>query len=84
MAHRVIARFFHTASGRYIDPGQDCPLLPVEDTQRLVRARCLVEEKGQVGTPTAPAAPIAPAASAPHAPRKARGQGPEAAPPPKK
>ena len=45
MGFRVTARFFHRASGAYIDPGQECPPLPVEDAARLVRARCLVEEK---------------------------------------
>jgi hypothetical protein len=77
VAHRVIARFFHKASDRYIDPGQDCPLLPAEDAARLVRARCLVEVKG------APAAPAAPTAPTPPASRKGRAAGPEAAPPPK-
>jgi hypothetical protein len=54
LALKVISRFFHRASGAYIDPGQDCPLLPAEDAARLVRARCLVE------VPDAPPAPPAP------------------------
>jgi len=43
MAYRVVSRFLHRASGAYIDPGQECPPLPVEDLKRLIRARCLVE-----------------------------------------
>ena len=72
MGHRVIARFFHKASGAYIDPGQDCPLLSAEDAARLVRARCLVEEKD--------AAP--PSGNGSPAPRKARPPRQEAAPRP--
>ena len=55
MGYRVVSRFFDKASGRYIDPGQECPPLPVEDAKRLVRARCLVETKDD--PPAAPPAP---------------------------
>lgn len=68
MGYRVIARFLHKASGHYIDPGQECPPLPVEDAKRLIRARCLVEEKDDP-----PAAPPVP--------RKARASQGTAAPP---
>ena len=54
MAHQVVSRFFHRASGRYIDPGQDCPPLPVEDVKRLVRARCLVEVQDSPPSEIAP------------------------------
>ncbi|MCK6478582.1 MAG: hypothetical protein L6R43_00110 [Planctomycetes bacterium] len=70
MALQVISRFFHRATGRYVDPGQDCPLLPAEDVRRLVRARCLAE------------VPDAPPASQPPAPRKPRAPRQEAPPPP--
>jgi hypothetical protein len=66
---RVISRFFDRAAGRYVDPGQDCPLLPADVAARLVTAGCLVAVREGVAAPAAPAAPTAPPAS-PRAPRK--------------
>ena len=77
MAFKVISRFFHKASGLYIDPGQDCPLLPAEDAARLVRSRCLVKVPDPPKRVAAPQGGRAPAQSTAAPP------GPEGAPPQK-
>jgi len=64
--HRVVSRFFDMTSGRYFDPGQDCPLLPADDAARLVRAGCL-EVVRDGAPPSAPSAPPGPGAAAPPA-----------------
>lgn len=56
MAYQVVSRFFDRASGRYVDPGQECPPLPAEDATRLVRARCLVEVPEPRTEPEGPSA----------------------------
>ena len=43
MAFKVIGRFQNRATGKYIDPGQECPSLSPEDAARLVKAGCLAE-----------------------------------------
>ena len=66
MPYLVVSRFFDRTSGRYIDPGQDCPLLPADHAARLVRARCL--EVVRDGVPaSAPSAPPGAGAAAPPA-----------------
>jgi len=84
VAFKVISRFFHKASGLYIDPGQDCPLLPAEDAARLVRARCLVKVPDPPKRAAAPQGGRAPSQGG-QAPSQgtASPSGPEGAPPQK-
>lgn len=41
MAYRVISRFYHRATEKYVDPGQACPPLDSDTGERLVAAKCL-------------------------------------------
>ena len=68
MPLKVIAPFFHKATGRYIAAGDPCPDLDAETAARLVKAGCLAVGPGSkdgASETSAPPAPSGPAAEPP-------------------
>lgn len=69
MPHRVISAFRVLSTGQLVEPGQDCPELDAETTERLIGAGCL--EAAPTGHEAAPTGHEA--APTPGARRRRRG-----------